>query len=98
MLLRLSGTVLNTISRKGESKVTKNPYRLTDVVVLVGNRGVATYTINELADDAPRPPHRFDVVDVLAEFEVYNGNLSGRYVADVDPAEASIPLADLVTS
>lgn len=87
---RITGQVLTTERRSGTSKRTDQAYDFTEVSVLVGMRGVATYTLPTDARERPGPG---ELVDVLVDVDVYGGRLSARYVGDWDPV-MDAPLGD----
>lgn len=90
MLLRATGVVLSKGIRKGESRATKNPYRLAEYRILVANEDLALLTVNELSDDFVPQFAPGELVDLRVEVGVYRDqpNLSyrGDWV-DVEPLE-----------
>lgn len=74
---RITGLVLRTDSRSGTAKASGKRYAFTEVSVLVAARGVATFTVQ---DEARVFMSSGELVDVVVDYDLYAGRLSGSYV------------------
>lgn len=79
MLARITGVVLGTTSRQGTSKTTGNAYDMSTVRVLVADSDVSHVTFSTDNDWRARF-EKGDVVDLVAEVDVYRGEPNLRLV------------------
>lgn len=80
MLARITGVVLGTTNRAGVSKTSGNAYDVSTVRVLVADSDVTSVTYQTVNDMGARFA-KGDVVDLLAEIDVYRGEANLRLVA-----------------
>jgi hypothetical protein len=77
--VRVSGPVLHVDVRRGTSRASGEPYRITTARVLVAESGVADVTLPEALDQIIKG----EDVDLLCDVSVFSGRAQLRAVRDL---------------